>query len=157
MTFKRTIAMGVLIVGIGFSGMKPVNANSPITPQPSSFTIAQLTEANSPLYGTWKLTYSVDGIVYESILRMDGYLGAMRTRYFHPLRRRTVAIDQTMQLKSSSKGLVLLGYNPVVAGTRNRAEYNADNFLFQISPNGSLLVFTCDDALQCSAVDIEAI
>lgn len=149
--------MGALILGMGFSGMRPVNAQSQVNISPSSFTIAQLTEASSPLYGTWKLTYSVDGIVYESVLRMEGYVGAMRTIYFHPQHRRTIAIDQVMRLKSSSRGLILLGYNPVYAGTRTRAAYNADNFLFQVRPNGTLLVFTCDNALQCSNVDLEVI
>jgi hypothetical protein len=62
-----------------------------------------------------------------------------------------------MQLKSSSSGLILIGYNPVYAGTNTPAAYNSDNFLFQIRPDGSLIVFTCDTAKQCSSVDLEVI
>ncbi|HEY9875965.1 MAG TPA: hypothetical protein V6D12_21215 [Candidatus Obscuribacterales bacterium] len=58
----------------------------------------------------------------------------------------------------ASQRLVLLGYNPVYRGTNTRhPTYSADNFLFQVSPDGSLGVATCDDAGQCSSVDIEEI
>ncbi|WYL99692.1 MAG: hypothetical protein HEQ19_09285 [Gloeotrichia echinulata CP02] len=157
MNIKQTVSIGLLTLGIGFFGMKSVDAQSPVTQQPSSFTIAQLTEASSPIYGTYKLQYSVNGIIHESILRMRGYSGIMRTRYFNPQRRKTVVVDQTMELKSSSSGLILLGSNPVYAGTTIPAEYSADNFLFQIRPDGTLVVFTCDDAKQCSPVDLEVI
>jgi hypothetical protein len=153
----------LLALLVGFCGGKTAQAKSPsatpsVNSQNSSFTIAQSTPASNPLYGAWKLTYSVDGIVYESVLSMNGYSGRMRTRYFDPNINRTQVVDQTMSLRSSSRGLVLLGYNPVYAGTNTpHPTYNADNFLFQISPDGSLGVATCDDAGQCSDVDIEAI
>jgi hypothetical protein len=168
MNFQQSFTMGILTLAIGISGMKPGDAyDSPVKPsvtapaklnsQRSSFTIAQVTEASSPLYGTWKLQFSVDGIIYKSFLRMRGYWGSMRTWYFHPQLGRTVAIDQTMQLKSSSSGLVLLGYNPVYADTTIRAGYNPDNFLFQVSTDGSFIAVTCDDARRCSSVDLEVV
>jgi hypothetical protein len=169
MNLQQSFTMGILTLAIGISGMKPGDAyDSPVKPsvttpaklnsQHSSFTIAQVTEANSPLYGTWNLQYSIDGIIYKSFLRMRGYWGSMRTWYFNPLISRTVAVDQTMQLKSSSSGLILLGYNPVYADTTIRAAYyNPDNFLFQVSTDGSLVVVTCDNARQCSSVDLEVV
>ncbi|MHC5832679.1 MAG: hypothetical protein ACYT04_96040, partial [Nostoc sp.] len=57
---------------------------TPDVSQSSSYAIAQLLEANSPIYGTWNLRYSIDGIVYQSVLVMEGYSGMMRTRYFDP-------------------------------------------------------------------------
>lgn len=164
MNLQLAVTMGSLTLAIVFSAAKPIYAyKNPVipensNPQSSSFTIAQLTQASSPIYGNWKLQYSVDGIIYESVLVMQGYYGGMRTRYFDPQSRRSTAVDQTMTLKSSANGLVLLGSNPVYAGTRTRhPTYSADNFLFQIRPDGTTVAFTCDYNLQCSPVDIESI
>ncbi|MBD2775268.1 hypothetical protein [Iningainema tapete] len=169
MNFKQTASMGILLLGIGLFGMKSADAKNPLVQSPvptpsvdvtqsSSYTIAQLVEANSPVNGSWKLTYSVDGIVYQSVLLMNGYTGAMRIRYFDPNLRKTQAVDQSLRLKSSPQGLVLLGYNPVYAGTsRRHPTYSADNFLFSIRPDGSPAVFVCDYARRCSAVDVETI
>ena len=75
----------------------------------SSFEIAQ----SSPVQGQWKLRYSVAGVVYESILRMDGYWGVMFTRFFNVNTNSTAIVQQTMRLSSSPRGLIILGYNPV--------------------------------------------
>ena len=89
---------------------------------------------------------------------MNGYSGKMRTRYFDSNVRKTQTVDQTMSLRSSSRGLILVGYNPVYAGTNTRnPTYSADNFLFQVSSDGSLNAATCDDAGQCSDVDVESV
>ncbi|HEY9692982.1 MAG TPA: hypothetical protein V6D15_12290 [Oculatellaceae cyanobacterium] len=166
--FRPSISL-LLAILVGFSGVKAVLAKSPsatqsvqkpavITRDNSSFTIAQLSRSSTPLYGSWKLNYSVGGILYESWLYMSGYSGKMRTLYFDPNVKKTQLIDQSMSLRSSSQGLILVGYNPVYAGTNTQyPTYSADNFLFQISSDGSLLAVTCDDAGQCSGVDIESV
>ena len=165
---NQNTCTGILIFGIGLFGIESAGAKSPLAPSPvmspptnishaSSYNIAQLTDANSPLYGNWKLIYSVDGIVYESILIMRGYSGNMRTRYHDPNKGKQV-VDQTMYLKSSSSGLVLLGDNPVDAGTSKKHPiYAADKFLLAIQPDGSLQFLTCDDQQQCSYVKSEAL
>ncbi|MEH2283247.1 MAG: hypothetical protein V7K90_18275 [Nostoc sp.] len=161
--FKQTTSIAILIAGIGLFGIKPVDARNalvqtPEVSQSSSYTIAQLLDANSPIYGSWNLRYSVDGIVYESVLVMEGYSGVMRTRYFEPGINKKQVIDQEISLKSSPQGLVLLGYNPVYAGTsRRHPTYAADNFLFSVEPDGSLTAYTCDEIRQCSAVDVKSI
>lgn len=107
------------------------------------------------MYGCWQLTYSVSGIVYESLLKMDGYDGVMLTAYFDPSIKDTNYVQQTMRLRSSARGLLILGHNPVYPGTsRRHPTYNADNFLFQVRPNGDYLFVTCDDAEQCSPVEV---
>jgi hypothetical protein len=89
---------------------------------------------------------------------MGGYHGSIRTWYFDARRGRTVAVDQKLRLKSSANGLIFLGSNPVYAGTNVRhPTYSPDNFLYQVRPDGTLVVFTCDYYLQCSSVDVEAI
>jgi hypothetical protein len=134
----------------------PLTTNSPDITQSSSFTIAQLTEASYPLYGSWKLTFSVNGTVYKGYLIMRGYYGALRVSYFDPHTRKKATIDEVMKLMSSSQGLVLLGYNPVYAGTSiSHPTYIADNFVFSVQPDGSLVAGTCDDQKRCSSVDVE--
>ncbi|MEH1906188.1 hypothetical protein [Nostoc sp.] len=161
--FKQTTSIAILVAGIGLFSIKSVEARNalvqtPDVSQSSSYTIAQLLEANSPIYGTWNLRYSIDGIVYQSVLVMEGYSGMMRTRYFDPEINKKQVIDQEISLKSSSEGLVFLGYNPVYAGTSTRhPTYIADNFLFSVEPDGSLAAYTCDSLRRCSAVDVERI
>jgi hypothetical protein len=117
-----------------------------------SFLIAQVT----PIQGRWKLHYSVLGIVYESVLTMNGYSGTMRTRYYNALTRRAEAVDQTMKVGASARGLLVVGYTPVYAGTNTRhPTYSPDSFLFQVNPDGSRRSFTCDDRGACSPVEIE--
>jgi hypothetical protein len=165
MSLQRTLTMGSLTLAIALAAIKPVNAYKPPLTRPtsfnsqsSSFTIAQLTAASSPLNVNWRLQYSNSGILYESTLNMRGYYGSMRTRYFDPQLRRTIAVDQTMSLRSSAYGLILLGSNPVYAGTKRRhPTYSPDNFLLQIRPDGTFIIFTCDNASQCSHVDLEVI
>jgi hypothetical protein len=114
------------------------------------------TEA-TPLYGVWRLQYSVHGIVYQSTLKMEGDSGKMLTSFFNVETNQTETVEQTMRLQPSAKGLLLLGYNPVDANSKTRhPTYSPDNFLFQITPNGKYFQ-TCDDAGRCSPVEIEYI
>ncbi|OPH09505.1 hypothetical protein [Cylindrospermopsis raciborskii] len=115
-----------------------------------------LAQAN-PLYGCWGLTYSAGGIIHESVLIMDGYSGAMMTQFYNLVLARTDVVLQTMRLRGSSQGVVILGFNPVNPQTNRRhPTYNPDNFLFQIRPNGSYLFITCDDAGKCSPVQVSS-
>lgn len=161
--FKKTASLAILVTGIGLFGIKSADAKNTlvqtaVVSQSSSYTIAQIVNANSPLYGSWSLRYSIDGVVHESVLVMEGYYGAMRTRYFDSSINRSQAIAQEISLKSSPEGLILLGDNPVYAGTSKRhPNYAADNFLFSVEPDGSVIAYTCDNLRQCSAVNVEAI
>ncbi|QJB45446.1 hypothetical protein [Dolichospermum flos-aquae] len=169
MNLKQTISVLVSVIGMGLFGMKSVEAKNAFIKAPfttdstqntpsSAFTIAQITEASYPLYGSWKLTYSVNGTVYKGYLIMRGYYGDLRVSYFDPEIRKKATIDQGMKLMSSSQGLVLLGYNPVYAGTSiSHPTYAADNFVFSTQPDGSLVAVTCDYLEQCSSVDVEFI
>ena len=169
MNYQKIPFALVLVGGMGLFDIKsadaknafikaPITTNSPDITQSSSFTIAQLTEASYPLYGSWKLTFSVNGTVHKGYLIMRGYYGTLRVSFFNPNVRKKTTIDQGMKLMSSSRGLVLLGYNPVYAGTSiSHPSYAADNFVFAVQPDGSLVAFTCDDQERCSSVDIEAV
>lgn len=165
MNYQRNVCL--LVLAIGLFGIKPADAKNAftktnltkdyqiVTPS-SSLKIAQLTEAISPVYGAWKLTWSGHGIVHQGALVMNGYYGVLRVNYFDPNRRQKATVDQVIKLMSSSQGLVLLGANPVYPGTSiPYPNYVADNFLFSIQPDGSLVAVNCDDQKQCSYVDVE--
>ncbi len=162
MNFKKSVSTGFLLISVfGLFGIESVSARNYSEKPSSSYTIAQsnskITDANSPIYGTYKLTYSVDGIVYESSLVMSGYSGVMRTRYYNPNTSKTEVIRQNMTLKSIPQGLFLIGSNPVYDRTSRAAkDYSPDNFLFSITPDGPVF-FTCDQMERCSHVDLEVI
>ncbi|NEQ41262.1 MAG: hypothetical protein F6K40_35720 [Okeania sp. SIO3I5] len=110
---------------------------------------------SNPLYGCLRLTYSVLGIVYESVLQMNGYEGIMITQYFEPNIGRTAYVQQTMRMRSSPRGIVILGYDPVYPGTnRKHPTYIPDNFFFQVRPNGDYIFALMDDAGQLSPVEV---
>jgi hypothetical protein len=166
MNLKKSASLGILFIGItGLFGLESVDARSNPTKstysqensRSSSYTIAQVGNANNPIYGTWKLTYSVDAIVYESTLEMSGYSGVMRTRYYNPNTQITEVIRQNMALKSIHQGLFIIGSNPVHDRTSRKAiDYSPDNFLFSITPDGPVFL-TCDRMERCSHVDLEVI
>jgi hypothetical protein len=162
MNFKKSLSTGALLISvIGLFGIESVSARNYSEKPSSSYTIAQtnskITDANSPIYGTYKLTYSVDGIVYESTLVMSGYSGVMRTRYYDSDTGKPEVVRQNMALKSIPQGLFLIGSNPVYDKTSKPAkDYSPDNFLFSITPDGPVF-FTCDRMERCSHVDLEVI
>jgi hypothetical protein len=125
------------------------SSDSTLIAPSSSYTIAQITEASSPLYGEWKLTFSLNGIVYEGVLVMKGYSGGFGVRFFSPKLRKTQVVYQTMYLKSSSQGLILLGDQP------SDSDYIPDNFIFALDPDGNFIAHTCDYLKRCSPVDVE--
>jgi hypothetical protein len=154
------LTLGVAWLNVGSAYAKNQETTSPVPPQSSiraaqssSFNIAQITNANSPVYGSWTLSYSIDGIDYESILDMNGYSGTMQTRYFDYNLQETQIVEQTMYLKALPEGTVLLGYNPVYPGTDiKHPTYTADDFWFTVLPDGSAEIIHCDDTEQCSPV-----
>lgn len=118
----------------------------------SSFDIAQAFSRNTEL----KLRYSsAAGVIHESVLRIKGDSGVMTTRFFDLIKGRTTVVQQTMKLKQSPEGLLILGSNPVYPGTNiPYPGYSPDNFLFQITPDGEPRFVTCDLKRQCSEVTI---
>lgn len=112
---------------------------------------------SKPLYVCWSLTFSNTGIIHESILRMNGYDGVMVTAYYDTTVNKTIYVQQTMKLRSSSQGILIQGSNPLYAGTTVRhSTYSPDSFLFQITPQGENRAITCDKKGDCSPVEIRA-
>lgn len=144
---------------MGLFNIESANAKTLQTEAPTtapSMDIAQVLV--STIFGTCKLKYSVGEIVYESVLIMSGRSGTMRTRYFNTDSGKIEAVDQMMLLKPDPKGLLILGYNPVYAGTSlKNLTYSPDNFFFSVTPDGSATFINCDDRKQCSPVNVEEI
>lgn len=131
---------------------------SPTNDSPSLVRANPPSAEPTPMYGVWKLQYSIHGIVYQSRLTMKGESGTMLTSFFNVGTNQAENVEQTMRLRPSAKGLLLLGYNPVDANTKTqKSDYSPDNFLFQINPDGSKYFWTCDDEQRCSPVEVEYI
>ena len=92
------------------SSEKPPPSNT--TPK-KTLTIAQV----NPIRGRWKLRHSKGAVVHGSILSMYGSSGKMTKRYYDPLLQRSSVVEQTMQIRPSAVGLLIVGYCPVYAGT----------------------------------------
>ncbi|OUL18354.1 hypothetical protein BV378_35230 [Nostoc sp. RF31YmG] len=169
MNIKQSALIGILVVSsMGLFGVESVNAKNAETEAPKTASstdvsqssqvtvIAQVSDLVTPIYGSWKLRHSVGGIVHESILKMNGYSGTMRTRFRNTKSNKTEAVDQTMYLKPHPRGILIWGYNPVYAGTRTKHPfYLPDNFFFSIPPEGPEIFINCDDGNQCSPVEVE--
>jgi hypothetical protein len=66
-------------------------------------------------------------------------------------------IEQAMVLRKTDRGVLLIGSNPVYAGTRRRAvNYAADNFIIERQPDGEYVVVTLDDQGNTSPVEVSA-
>jgi hypothetical protein len=67
------------------------------------------------------------------------------------------AIDQAMVMRSTQRGVLLVGANPVFAGTNRRApNYVADNFLIESQRDGDYVVVMFDDRGNTSPVEVSA-
>ncbi len=116
-----------------------------------------LAQSNLP-QGCWALNYSSFGTIHSSVLVFSGYSGVMVTAFFNSDQSRTEYVKQSMEMRNSIHGLLILGSNPVNASTgMKQSNYNADSFLFQVSANGEYLFATCDDAGLCSPVEARTI
>ncbi|MGK7884493.1 MAG: hypothetical protein AB4057_07685 [Crocosphaera sp.] len=140
------------------------NLTNPIDNLNISETSCKLLENKKPIHlaqrrgttGCWKLIYSVGGIVHESFLVINGSGGKMLTTYFNTNTQRTDYVEQTMRLKNSPRGILILGYNPVYPNTsRRHPTYAADNFLLQVGTDGKVAIAMMDDAGYSSLVDVE--
>lgn len=109
---------------------------------------------NEPMRGLWKIKWSMDGFLYEGVLVMDGYEGAMRIVYFNPQTKQPECIDEYMQLLNSSEGLIIAGSNPLDCDTRRqKITYLPDNLIFKVAPNGERTVLLFDKKGRVSPVD----
>ncbi|MBN3958721.1 hypothetical protein [Nostoc sp. NMS8] len=132
------------VVSGNTKGQPTIQANRPSTPQPTNIPD-----------GTIKLRYSSGGVVHEGRLIINGDSGKLFTRFFDIKRNKTATVEQTIEIENTAKGLVLWGYYPVYPGTKTPyPDYSADNFVLRINVDGSYFLRTCDDAENCSDVEV---
>ena len=108
--------------------------------------------------GNYKLGWTMGGSRYEGLLRMEGRIGKMRIQYFNEATNETETVDQTMVLASCTKGLIILGFNPVLASTTQKhPKYAADNLIFRRETNGTVTIVNYDDRGVAASVEIEQV
>jgi serine/threonine protein kinase len=103
--------------------------------------------------GTWQLNWALDGSTHEGTLTVKGNQGQLRVAATG--NGQTDRIQETMRLWSSSRGLILLGYNPIDLSTKAAStSYSPDNFLFEPQSDGTYKVTVCDDGHNCADVSV---
>jgi len=109
------------------------------------------------VYGNYKIGWTTASIRHEGILNMNGRVGKMRIQFFDQAANSTSAVDQIMVLASCTKGLVLLGFNPVVAGTNEKAaNYITDNLIFRRETSGEFTLLNCYQG-GCSPIEMQQV
>jgi hypothetical protein len=96
------------------------------------------------------------GILHQGKLMLNkSGNGAMQVEFFNASTNRPEVIVQSMTVRDSQHGILIVGSNPVYAGTRNRhPTYHPDNFLLKVQENGDYLFFAFDGQGTRSPVDI---
>ena len=115
----------------------------------------RLLALTNPLYVCWDLTYNEQGIVRKSRLLMAGYEGVMATKYYSLKKKRPDFVKQTMKLRSSPRGLILLGSDPKGLGNHPHPTYRPDNFAIQVHPDIGFLALNLYTAGHLSPVDLK--
>jgi hypothetical protein len=103
-----------------------------------------------------RVTFSNAEIVHAGKLWLNSNgMGRMTVRFYNPNSGRPESVDQTMRTENSPQGILLVGFDPVYAGTRRRhPTYSPDNFLLRVDENGNRSIFTFDLNRNTSAVDV---
>ena len=100
---------------------------------------------NEQLNLDWKLDWTQGGVAYVSRLKMQGTSGKMRS-ISPDGKGGLTTVDETMQLYTSARGLVLLGFNPIDVDTqKSRQDYKADNLIIRREIDSSVTIINCDD------------
>lgn len=120
-----------------------------------SIILAQLGNCSVPVNGRFQLRWSAGPIIHDGTLIMNGCYGSLITKYFDSSINKPVFVEQAIKVMSTSRGMLLRGYNPRLYGTNiPHPSYSPDNFLFQQTTSGNWNISMCDNNLVCSPVEI---
>ncbi len=109
------------------------------------------------VHGNYKIGWTFATIRHEGLLNMNGRVGKMRIKFFDQASSSTSEVDQMMVLASCTKGLVLIGFNPVVAGTSEKAaNYITDNLIFRRETSGEVTLLNCYEE-GCSPIEMQQV
>ena len=119
-------------------------------------TNIQLFKPNSDemLKDDYRLDWTFASIVHVGRLKMQGNSGKMRyiTRYNDSY----IIVDQTMQLYTSTRGLVLLGFNPIDVTTQKPfKDFRPDNLIIKTDITGTKTITTCDNGGNYVPIDYQ--
>jgi len=109
------------------------------------------------VYGNFQIGWTFAGTRHEGLLSMNGRVGKMRIQFFDQAENSTSEVDQIMLLASCAKGLVILGFAPVVAGTDEKAiNYTPDNLIFRRETSGKITLLNCYQG-GCSPIEMQQV
>jgi serine/threonine protein kinase len=115
----------------------------------------QTTAPTAFINGYWKLEFTAGETVHQSLLFMRGNQGEMIVQYVDPSSQKKELVYQTIRLWSCSAGLIVKGYNPVDADTKqSHPTYSPDEMLFQKKSDGSIVADNCSGGV-CSTVSVQ--
>ncbi|GAP94031.1 RDD family protein [Leptolyngbya sp. NIES-2104] len=143
------------------SGNTNQNSNSNANQDSSTIMRCGVTEQllppspNSYIDGDWKVNFAVGIESHQSVLRMKGATGVMRTEFFDKQANKPRVVLQAMKLKVSPNGIWLLGSNPIDEETKQATStYSPDNIFVQRAPSGEFTAVNCDNNNNLSRVSI---
>jgi hypothetical protein len=143
-------AAGVMNTSVSLAAGPKPTANEK-SPAQSSKKLAQ-----APLE-CLQLSFSVRGVIHNSILFMNGSYGVMLTEFYSPALGGSTTVQQSMVLTNIPEGLLIAGFDPVYPQTtRPYPNYSPDNFLLNVAPNGDITAVNCDNNRVCVPVRVSS-
>lgn len=150
----------VLAVAIAVCGQSNVRVLAEITrdalPQtPVKTQQRSVSQSRRPICANMAFRNSA-GILHQGKLMLNrSGNGAMQVQFFNAGTNRPEAVIQAMTVRDSEYGVLIIGSNPVYAGTRTRhPTYHPDNFLLRAGDNGDYAIYAFDGQGQQGQVEI---
>ena len=123
--------------------------------QPAMATAGRLAQTRKSICAKMAFRNNA-GILHQGKLMLNkSGNGSMQVEYFNASNNRPEVIIQAMTVQDSPYGILIVGNNPVYAGTRVRhPTYHPDNFLLNVQENGDYLFFAFDGQGTKSPVEV---
>ena len=103
----------------------------------------QAVSCSDPIYGNYELRFTANGEEHNAWLNMNGCRGTMEVRFVASDGRRQ-RVSQQMVARSSSRGVLIQGSNPLQAETKTPFQtYLPDTLRFQTRGDGTLAIENC--------------
>lgn len=110
------------------------------------------------LDGIWKLSFTAGTTNHETFLIIKKQVGMSLTRYYDSSLKRQRKISQIHVVCQTTKGVVVLGFEPTDIDTNQKGEnltYSADNYVFSAKADGTMSAVNVDDAGNTAEIKVE--
>lgn len=106
---------------------------------------AQSMSCSNPLYANYELRFNPGGRDHTGRLSMSGCHGTMEVQFVESGTGRSQRVSQRMTARSSPRGILIQGSNPLQAETKTPyPNYSPDTLRFYTRPDGVLTIENCD-------------